>query len=181
VDAGFRTYFDAALRLLAASPCRDARRTLRAIRRGHVRVQPFSQLSRADFQRVRDDLRRWNIHVPASRSVAVRTIARTLNGYMWSDRVYVHRDLSTRQLAATLVHEVNHVLNHSEAHYRGPLDVLREEYRAYLAEKRFEGIRMTRARCRALKLRVIREYQLRGLTPEDVGDRPAMRASRARR
>jgi hypothetical protein len=166
-------YLKPALELLSRSPALEARRTLRAIRRGRVRIQLLKDLSAADLGRVRKDLGRSNL--------SLRTVLRSLNGYMWGDRVYVHRSLSPSQLAATLVHEVSHVLNRSEEHYQTPLDVLREEYRAYYAEQRFAGVAMTRVRCHTLKLRVIREYQLEGVAPADLPDVPVSRASRARR
>jgi hypothetical protein len=189
VDTAFRAYVGRALKLLEKSKSAEARRTLKALRAGEVRVDPLEQLTAADFRRVRRDLLRWNIPLRESdfarlhdtRSQGFRAIARTLNGYMWGDRVYVHRDLKPRQLAATLVHEVSHVLNQSASHYRTPKAVLLEEYRAYYAEKRFAGLQMTPKRCRALKWRIIREYQLEGLTPQDVPDVPPSRARRASR
>jgi hypothetical protein len=188
VDTAFRAYVGRALKLLARSRSTEARRTLAAIGAGHVRVEPLEHLTAADFRRVRRDLLRWNIPLRESdferlrdtRSQGFRAIARTLNGYMWGDRVYVHRDLKPRQLAATLVHEVSHVLNRSASHYRTAKAVLLEEYRAYYAEKRFAGVEMTPRRCLALKRRVIREYQLDGVVPTDVPDVPPSRARKTR-
>jgi hypothetical protein len=176
VDRGFGAYVARAVGLLAANRSREAQCTLDAIRSGQVRIGPLAALTPADYRRVRRDLNRWHIRLPESRASAVQAIARSLNGYMWSNRVYVHPQLSPRLLAATLVHEISHVLNASQGHYRGAKDVLREEYRAFYAEKRFAGVRMTRSRCRALKQRIIREYQLRGVLPEDVPDVPRQRA-----
>jgi hypothetical protein len=179
-DDGFRAYVERALQVLAANPTLEARRTLKAIVTGRVRIDLLADLTAADFRRVRKDLLKWNIPLRESdygrlhdtRSRGFRAIARVLNGYMWDDRVYIHRELSAKQLAVTLVHEVSHVLNRSEEHYRAPRDVLIEEYRAFYAEKRFSGLKMTPGRCHALKLRIIREYQLEGVAPEDIPDVP---------
>jgi hypothetical protein len=67
-----------------------------------------------------------------------------LDGYMWGNRLYVtHQpDRPAEELAATMVHEVNHVLNRSECSYYVDLaehvvdDTLAfvEEYRAFFAE-----------------------------------------------
>ncbi|MCX6131320.1 MAG: hypothetical protein NTX25_19950 [Proteobacteria bacterium] len=65
-------------------------------------------------------------------------------GYMWGNRIYVKfiRSLKPEELALTLVHEVNHVLNRSECHYYhdytaqvlDPALGFLEEYRAFIAE-----------------------------------------------
>lgn len=170
-DPAFRRYIEAGLKALAASPADEAKRTLRAITSGRVKVDRFPDLTAGDLRHVRKDLKLHD-----SRAKVFREMSRQLNGYMWDDRVYVHRDLSPAKLASTLVHEVTHVLNRSEEHYRSPKSVLLEEYRSFYAEQRFAGVEMTPARCRALKQYVIREYQLKGVTPEDVPDQPPSRA-----
>jgi hypothetical protein len=67
-----------------------------------------------------------------------------LDGYQWGDRLYFVLDSSREPeaLAATLVHEVNHVLNRSEcsyyedyfAHLADPTFAWLEEYRAFVGE-----------------------------------------------
>ena len=73
---------------------------------------------------------------------------------------------------ATLVHEVNHVLNRSEEHYRSDKAVLREEYRAALAERMLHAPQLSAEAYRALKQQVIDNYGLHDVTPEDVADVP---------
>lgn len=181
-DPAFRRYLERGLEQLRASRGREARYTLAALTSGRVKVDAFSDLTARDFRHLRrdlaaqklrpDDYRR--LHDPRSR--ALRAISGAINGYMWDDRVYVHRQLSPKKLASTLVHEVTHVLNRSEERYRTPRSILLEEYRSFYAEKRFLGVEMTAARCRALKAWVIREYGLSGVTPADVPDLPPSRA-----
>lgn len=178
-DPAFRRYIASALKLLQKSDVPEAKRTLQAINSGRVKVDLFSDLTAKDFRHMTKDMKGTLNLVPADRarlhrsnSKAFTGISRTLNGYMWDDRVYVHRDLSARKLASTLVHEVTHVLNRSEENYRSPKAALLEEYRSFYAERRFAGVEMTPARCRTLKQYIIREYELKGVTPDDVPDVP---------
>lgn len=169
-DAAFRRYIEKGLFELQKSDTPEARRTLRALTSGQVKVDGFSDLTAADFRHVRRDL-------PAERLTkldarAVKRISKAINGYQWDDRIYVHRDLSPRRLASLLVHEVTHVLTRAEENYRGPKAALLQEYAAFYAEKRFLGVEMTPARCLALKKYVIELYELKGVTPADVPDRP---------
>lgn len=85
-------------------------------------------------------------------------LADSLDGYMWGDRLYFRFDeaLDPSALAATLVHEVNHVLNRSEcsyyedyfAHEVDPTLAFLEEYRAFVVECVFRrGANGTASRC----------------------------------
>lgn len=171
----FRRYIEAGLKLLAASDSPEAKRTLKAINGGRVKIDLFSDLTAADFRHMKKDLPDEKL-VRQNRE-AYRAISRNLNGYMWDDRVYVHRELSPKKLAATLVHEVTHVLTKAEENYRGPKAALRQEYAAFYAEKRFLGFEMTPARCLALKRYIIDLYALKGVTPADVPDLPVAPAA----
>lgn len=74
---------------------------------------------------------------------------KSLAGYMWGDRIYLTIDASTDPavLAATLVHESNHVLNRSECSYYTDLEsqmvddkkAFLEEYRAFATEYVFQN------------------------------------------
>lgn len=81
-----------------------------------------------------------------------------LDGYTWGNRMYFRfgEDRDASGVAATLVHEVNHVLNRSEcmyyadyfAHEVEPTFAWLEEYRAFLAEcVLMRGSGATAARC----------------------------------
>ena len=91
------------------------------------------------------------------------TVLRELDGYQWGDRLYFaladHTDV--KLLAATLVHEVNHVLNRSECSYYKDLDshevdvtyAFVEEFRAFYAECWFvRGAQANVENCRAYAL-----------------------------
>ncbi len=72
------------------------------------------------------------------------TLEKELAGYQWGNRVYFTIDakLDPNELAATLVHEVNHVANRSECSYYRDIDAHRvdddrafvEEFRAFFTE-----------------------------------------------
>ncbi|MBL8950458.1 MAG: hypothetical protein JNK82_06755 [Myxococcaceae bacterium] len=173
-DPAFKKYVVAGLKALAASPTLEARRTLKAITSGRVKIDGFSDLTAADFKKVRRDVPGVGAKLDAR---ANRAISKALDGYMWDDRVYVHRDLSPVRLASVLVHEVTHVLMKSEENYRGPKAALLQEYAAFYAEKRFRGVEMTPEKCRALKREIIESYGLKGVQPEDVPDQPQVRVT----
>jgi broad specificity phosphatase PhoE len=72
------------------------------------------------------------------------TLAENLDGYMWGNRLYFASasEMESDMLAATLVHEVNHVANRSECSYYADIDshaiddtnAYIEEFRAFLSE-----------------------------------------------
>lgn len=169
-DPAFRRYIARGLEVLAQSDVPEARRTLKAITSGRVKVDVFGDATAADFRHMRKDLPEARLKRLDGR--AVERISRSINGYQWDDRIYVHRELSPKRLASLLVHEVTHVLTRAEENYRGPKAALRQEYAAFYAEKRFNGVEMTPQKCRALKRYIIELYELEGVTPEDVPDRP---------
>jgi hypothetical protein len=177
-DSRLRRELEAALQVLAHSNTAVARRTLRALTSGRVKVDGFSDFTRRDFRHVAKDLHlrlKDYARLRDPDSKPAREIARDLEGYEWDDRVYVAGGVGARRLASRLVHEVTHVLNRSEEHYRGPKEILLEEYRSFYAEKLFARVEMTPARARHLKQYVIRLYALKGVTPDDVPDVPPSR------
>ena len=142
----FRRYIGKALDLLAAHDSELARLTLRSIEAGLVKIDELRDLTCADFERVRADLPdaglepedRDRLHARGS-SVAA-AIENELDGYMWSNRIYVSRGQTALRLAATLVHEVNHVINRSEVGYYDdlPTSAFIHEYRSFYAESLFD-------------------------------------------
>jgi hypothetical protein len=145
-SAAFRDYIEGAIRLLERDATPIARLTARSIRAGRVRLDELVDLTCWDFERVRaevpalgltpDDYARLQIR----NSAVARALAGEIDGYMWSNRIYVSRGQPTRQLAATLVHEVNHVINRSEVGYWDdlPTSAFLHEYRAFHAESIFD-------------------------------------------
>ena len=84
-----------------------------------------------------------------------------------------HRCAQVGDLAATLVHEVNHVFNNSEEKYRSQKAILVEEYRAFYSEELLRtGKTPTATRAKALKEEIIAEYGLKNVTAKDVPDVP---------
>jgi hypothetical protein len=141
-SAAFRTYVHQALDRLAAHDSELARLTLASIGAGYVALDELADLTCADFLRVRDDLPALGL-MPADHarlrernSVVTAAIAAEIDGYMWSNRIYVSRGQDPQRLAATLVHEVNHVVNRSEVGYYDdlPTSAFVHEYRAFFAE-----------------------------------------------
>lgn len=142
----FRDYINKALDKLDAHDSDLARLTLWSIESGFVKIDELRDLTCADFERVRADLPdaglepsdRATLH--ARNSAAARAIETELDGYMWSNRIYVSRGQTPQRLAATLIHETNHVLNRSEVGYYDdlPTSAFIHEYRAFYAESVFD-------------------------------------------
>jgi len=177
----FRTQVQKALDVLRTSDVPLARATFEAIVSGRVKVDTLSDLSRPDFLKLRKELLPEGIKLDVAdfmklhdeKSGAIRAITSSIDGYMWDDRVYVALDRPAKELAATLVHEVNHVINASEDNYKTPKDALREEYRAFYVEEWLKtGKQPNKTRCKEIKEEVIETYGLKGVTPADVADLP---------
>jgi hypothetical protein len=142
----FRRYIGRALTELNADASPLAQLTLSSIRNGHVKIDEFADLTCADFERVRRDLPDEGlassdyVNLHRSNSAAVTKIQNALDGYMWSNRIYVSRGIGATRLAATFVHEVNHVINRSEVGYYDdlPTSAFIHEYRAFDAERTFD-------------------------------------------
>jgi hypothetical protein len=144
----FQSYIDQALQILKDHPTKIGRLTYESIQNGHVLVDEMSDLTSWDFWRVRRSLMRWgvnlskedyfNLHRP--QSGITRKIESVLDAYMWGNRIYVSRVFDAKVLAATLVHEVNHILNDVDRDYydNWPVNAFLHEYRAFYAEKLFE-------------------------------------------
>lgn len=142
----FRDYINKALDKLDAHDSQLARLTLWSIESGFVKIDELRDLTCADFERVRADLPdaglepsdRATLH--ARGSAAAKAIENELDGYMWSNRIYVSRGQTAQRLAATLIHETNHVLNRSEVGYYDdlPTSAFIHEYRAFYAESQFD-------------------------------------------
>ena len=137
----FRAYIGKALDVLAADDSELAQLTLTSISAGYVKIDELADLTCPDFERVRADLPDATL-TPEDRGTlaAKRTIEAELDGYMWSNRIYVSRGQTAQRLAATLIHEVNHVVNRSEVGYYDdlPTSAFVHEYRAFYLEAQFD-------------------------------------------
>jgi hypothetical protein len=144
-SASFRDYVGRAVRLLEKDESEVAQLTARAIRDGKVQIDELVDLTCWDFERVRKEVSTPLTSADYARlrqpgSSVGRALTSELDGYMWSNRIYVSRGQTTRRLAATLVHEVNHVINRSEVGYWDdlPASAFLHEYRAFHAERMFD-------------------------------------------
>jgi hypothetical protein len=177
-DRALRRALDRALEVMRARAAQRgapaaplAAATRERIVRGDVRVRSLGQPTRDDYLRIRRDCRADypdECDFPESHtaflagSAEAEFVLERYDGWMWGERIYVSvRSLqrtSAAELAATLVHETNHVLNRSEENYYrpapaeeqactiddvgarlevDPAQALREEYRAFYAEYLF--------------------------------------------
>jgi hypothetical protein len=174
----FRRYIGRALDLLADHDSELAQLTLDSIEAGRVRIDELADLTCADFLRVIRDLPELALE-PSDHarlqligSNLAATLAEHLDGYMWSNRIYVSKGQTAISLAATLVHEVNHVINRSEVGYYDdlPTSAFLHEYRAFHTETlidpaAWEGVDLVD--------HVITEYELdRGGIPAAVLAQP---------
>ncbi len=138
----FRDYIHRALNEMEAQGSELALETLRSLEQGYVLLDEVRDLTCADFEHVRKDLPALGLtpedraKMLASNSPARAAIEEAIAGYQWGNRIYVARGLETPRLAATLVHEVNHVLNRSEFGYYDdlPTSAFLHEYRAFHVE-----------------------------------------------
>jgi len=142
----FRAYITKALDVLAADDSPLAQLTLKSIAAGYVRLDELVDLTCADFERVRADLPDAGLtaadyaHLHDRGSAVKAAIENELDGYMWSNRIYVSRGQTAKRLAATLIHETNHVVNRSEVGYYDdlPTSAFIHEYRAFYLEAQFD-------------------------------------------
>ena len=176
----FQKYVGQALEVLRKNKTPIGQATYRYICSGKVKLDEMSDLTRADYIRSTKNLANWgakvspdefaDLHDPTSH--ASKVVTANLRGYMWDERIYLAEGMTPKQLASTLVHEVNHVINKSEEHYRGDTQALLQEFRADYAERLFAGEKMTPAKGRALKLRIGREYGFDKARLEQIPDVP---------
>jgi hypothetical protein len=144
--ATFRDYVERAIARLERDDSEIARLTARSIRAGRVKIDELVDLTCWDFERARQELTSVELaaedwqRLRERGSDVAEALTAELDGYMWSDRIYVSRGQTTRRLAATLVHEVNHVINHSEEGYWDdyPTSAFLHEYRAFHAEELYD-------------------------------------------
>lgn len=145
-SSSFRRYVRNALDELAANRSQLSQLTLSSIEQGHVQIDELADLTCPDFMRVLEDtpslpytVADWpRLH--DANSEVLEALTNELDGYMWSNRIYVGRGQRAKHLASTFVHEINHVINRSDvAYYENlPTSGFVEEYRAFDAERRFD-------------------------------------------
>jgi hypothetical protein len=143
----FRRYIEAGVRLLERNTNSElAQLTAKSIRERRVLIDELIDLTCWDFDRARKDLPDagltaddWKT-LQSPGSEAGKKLTDNLDGYMWSNRIYVARGLAVKRLASTLIHEVNHVINRSEVGYYEnlPTSGFLHEYRSFALEAQFD-------------------------------------------
>lgn len=120
-SVAFRAAIEDALRNLCQSQSDGdlGFETYKSIVTGRVQIDVLEDLSDLDYSTV---LVFYGLAPGTPREDALPGILADLAGYMWGNRVYVVLGGTTDALAATLMHEVNHVLNRSDENYYLPLE-----------------------------------------------------------
>ncbi len=158
-SVAFEAEVEAALRMLCQTSSEHGLgyESYKSIVTGRVLIDTIEDLTDLDFQTV---LVFWELAADTPRDEAMAIIEQDILGYMWGNRIYIVLGDSTEVLAATLMHEVNHVLNRSDENYYLPIDGMldpaeetqilnalsvddgagfREEYRAFYLEEVLAG------------------------------------------
>lgn len=182
--AALKVLGDTAKRGATSRQRRLAAETLARLAAGDVRVASIGSARGRDLWHMCKDLEAQPACAGApptdptwSGDAALRAaVLADLDGYMWGDRLYFRfdSDVLAADLAATLVHETNHVLNRSECSYYSdyyqhvvdPTGAWLEEYRAFVAEcveRRGASARASRCDGFARGELEARDY---GLTPD---------------
>lgn len=143
----FQRYIEAGIRLLERRTDSElAQLTAKSIRERRVLIDELIDLTCWDFDRARKDLpdagltSQDYLSLQSPGSEAGKKLTENLDGYMWSNRIYVARNLPVKRLAATFIHEVNHVVNRSEVGYYEnlPTSGFLHEYRSFALEAQFD-------------------------------------------
>jgi hypothetical protein len=135
------------------------------IERKKVEVLPFIQFRKEDYFDLRAE------YPAKKRTVLSRTFPPTIDTIKqlendWSGRIYGNRIYicagfkSVDKMKNTLVHEINHFLNHSNDHFTTKADQFREELRALLAEKATKPRPLTRLQVKLAAEKVAKDYEL---------------------
>lgn len=171
----------AVLQWLKQDGSQVARHTVEAIQSGAVHLETLDHMSVQDcIQLFTDNPAEW-AHVDPREcgdpslpfATVPDAVLRTVTGFQVQWRIYISVHQSLADAAETLVHEVNHIANHSNTHASSPARILADEYRAYwVATTWFDHHPPNAAACRKLKEFIIQSYVLSGVTPADVEDVP---------
>lgn len=160
------------LKELQTSKTEIAQYTYESICAGRAQIGTLADVTYLDFLQILSDFKRYGTesfltaahyqNLKKKNSKSLIELKRHLDGYMWEKRIYLSDNNDSKTLAATLIHEVNHVLNRSELNYYQSDDLaFMEEYRAFYVEKLFREENMDDEKAlKALQLRVKNDYNL---------------------
>lgn len=170
----FRQYVVAAIQRLHDLRHIIAHETLRSIELGYVQIDEIPDMLESDYKMLLKDyggtivdwqgrkLKAKDYPRLAERDPeALSILEEVIDGYMLGTHIYVTANQSTWNLALSLAHEVNHVVNRSDERY-GESDVagFKEEFRAFYVEAILSGKDVTTpAVCRDIKKFVADSYE----------------------
>lgn len=141
-------------------------KTKKIIEKKRVALKKLTELPYEEFKGLSahdKELSKVNIHDYALSKE--RLNAKACDNYCGlyaSSTIYVAEHLTTKLLAVTLIHEVNHFLNKSD-HYvgRGDQENFKEEYRAHVAERLGQSNVITRGLYQQCAETVERKYDVK--------------------
>ncbi len=146
-DEVFLSRMKKALKYLQNSEHSIGPKTYQFITKGKAQVDLISDLTYSDYLQVLSDFKREGTPLAftkedypklSSDPKVSKEFEEYVDGYMWENRIYVSAKLKPYELAQTLVHEVNHVINESHIpYYISDYNAFMEEYRAFYAESLF--------------------------------------------
>ena len=182
-DAQRHAFLGDVLSILARSPSPIAANTLRALRSGVAHLDTLDRLTVEDcVMLLTENPKPWAGIAAAGEcgkaeeglATVPAAVLERVSGFTNGDRIYVNPARSTRDMATTVVHEINHVANHSQDHYGTHAEILREEYRAYWVAQHFEdaGRPVGGAYLGWLKHWIVENYAL-DASPAELTDVPS--------
>ncbi|HVO29960.1 MAG TPA: hypothetical protein VMV18_04460 [bacterium] len=165
------------LSVLEKNDTRIAKNTVAALKAGVVRLNTLDRLTIEDCgQLLRENPRLWDgIAAPDDCGKRVpREVLARVSGFQNGNRIYVNPLRAPDEMASTVVHELNHFVNDSNAHYATAADIAREEYRAFWVVQQFEdhGRNAGAAWHGWMKRFIVTEYALDPVRPQDLPDVP---------
>lgn len=170
------------LAILENSHSPIAANTIRALQSGAVHLDTLDRMTVEDcVQLLVENPKPWAGIASAEQCGSNPGLARVpapvlqrVSGFQNENRIYVNPARSPKDMAATVVHEMNHVVNHSGEHYGTQAEIFAEEYRAYFVAQQFEdaGRPAGGAWLGWMKRWIVEQYGLDRVPPAGQADRP---------
>jgi len=134
-----------AKKILESWNTKIAQTTLEIINSGEVKVLDCLHISKKALRVISDDNNiPHSLYYINKREYAKKLLKKQVACY-YENEIYISdMMLSSRELAETLVHEINHHLNQSHHHYQSKQQIFQEEFRAHVAEHLAQNPPITR-------------------------------------
>lgn len=129
-------------------------------------VLPFSKWRKSDlFLELKEYNEKHAIKLPLkypASKITISILSQGIVGTQLGSRIYFSENVDDPELLARiLVHEVNHFINDSSAHYDTEEEIHKEELRAYLAEELvFSNRPITRHALKEISKKIEKSYNL---------------------